>query len=332
MTRRLPLGYSPARRCAARRPRCGRARTACRPSRMINYTDRLTDARAGHRRARARPCRISNPDDLLVFARYGRSGAAGAVRDLPLPHAAADATPATTTGATGDSGRMTRRSEWFVTKSPQVSMRRAADPLPDLVRAAALLRPDARRVPQAAVLSGRSRRGSRSSTPSCTSCITSIPRRRASAGSSGARRSGGCARTARASSRRSPGWSGSTWRAAPTLPCTTFLRYGFAELERAVRAGGRDDVPDVPVVPAALHRDARGAADRAAERAHPADQAAARPDGLHGVRPRDAPLPRPKTIPAPAVTRYRRAVARAYRTMLVEGRGQGTAAEPARRA
>ena len=49
---------------------------------------------------------------------------------------------------------MTRRTEWFVTKSPRCSIGREADQLHDFVRAAALHRSDARALAQARALSG----------------------------------------------------------------------------------------------------------------------------------------------------------------------------------
>jgi hypothetical protein len=87
---------------------------------MINYTDRLG---ALVRDIVARVPGISelNPDDLLIFARYGRSGAAGAYATchcLTLP----PTDPGYYYWCDRLSGQMTRRSEWFVTKSPKVSI------------------------------------------------------------------------------------------------------------------------------------------------------------------------------------------------------------------
>jgi hypothetical protein len=62
-----------------------------------------------------------DPDCLLVFARYGRSGAAGPYATchcLTLP----PTDPGYYYWCDKRSGRMTRRSEWFITKSPQVSI------------------------------------------------------------------------------------------------------------------------------------------------------------------------------------------------------------------
>ena len=87
---------------------------------MINYTDRLGTL---VRDIVARVPGISelNPDDLLIFARYGRSGAAGPYATchcLTLP----PTDPGYYYWCDKLSGQMTRRSEWFVTKSPKVSI------------------------------------------------------------------------------------------------------------------------------------------------------------------------------------------------------------------
>jgi hypothetical protein len=87
---------------------------------MINYTDRLS---ALVRDIVSRVPRLSelNPDELLIFGRYGRSGAAGAYATchcLTLP----PTDPGYYYWCDTQSGQMTRRSEWFVTKSPQVSI------------------------------------------------------------------------------------------------------------------------------------------------------------------------------------------------------------------
>jgi hypothetical protein len=87
---------------------------------MINFTDRLS---ALVRDIVTRVPELSelNPDDLLIFARYGRSGASGAYATchcLTLP----PTDPGYYYWCDRQSGQMTRRSEWFVTKSPQVSV------------------------------------------------------------------------------------------------------------------------------------------------------------------------------------------------------------------
>jgi hypothetical protein len=87
---------------------------------MINYTDCLNTL---VRDIVTRVERLSDldPDNLLVFARYGRSGAAGPYATchcLTLP----PTDPGYYYWCDTRSGQMTRRSEWFITKSPQVSI------------------------------------------------------------------------------------------------------------------------------------------------------------------------------------------------------------------
>jgi hypothetical protein len=87
---------------------------------MINYTDRLS-ALVRDIVARVPGLSELNPTDLLIFGRYGRSGAAGAYATchcLTLP----PTDPGYYYWCDKLSGQMTRRSEWFVTKSPQVSI------------------------------------------------------------------------------------------------------------------------------------------------------------------------------------------------------------------
>ncbi|HSK09323.1 MAG TPA: hypothetical protein VK911_07085 [Vicinamibacterales bacterium] len=87
---------------------------------MINYTERISLLM---RDVIARISRLSyiHPDELLVFARYGRSGAEGAFATchcLSLPQSE----PGYYYWRDRQSGCITRRSRWFVTKSPSVSL------------------------------------------------------------------------------------------------------------------------------------------------------------------------------------------------------------------
>ena len=87
--------------------------------------------------------------DVLVFARFGRSHAEGAFATchcLSLP----PSEPGYYFWRDRASGRITRRSEWFVTKSPVVTIGTRQIEVPDLVRAAALLRSVARALAQGA--------------------------------------------------------------------------------------------------------------------------------------------------------------------------------------
>jgi hypothetical protein len=88
---------------------------------MINYTERISLLM---RDIVPRVPQLSHvdPDDLLVFARYGRRGASGAVATchcLSLP----ESEPGHYYWRDRQSGRVTRCSPWFVTKSPRVVVR-----------------------------------------------------------------------------------------------------------------------------------------------------------------------------------------------------------------
>ena len=96
---------------------------------MINYTERISGLM---RDIVARVPRLSyiDPGELLVFARYGRSGAEGAFATchcLSLP----DTEPGYYYWRDRETGSITRRSRWFVTRSPSVSI--AGRPIPYLV-------------------------------------------------------------------------------------------------------------------------------------------------------------------------------------------------------
>jgi hypothetical protein len=87
---------------------------------MINYTECITTLM---RDLTVRVPRLAdvNLDEVLVFARYGRSGADGAYATchcLNLP----PTDPGYYYWCDRQTGQMTRRSEWFVTKSPNVSV------------------------------------------------------------------------------------------------------------------------------------------------------------------------------------------------------------------
>lgn len=85
---------------------------------MINYTERISVLM---RDVITRVPRLSyiDPDEILVFGRYGRSGAEGAFATchcISLP----PTEPGYYYWRDRQSGLITRRSRWFVTKSPQV--------------------------------------------------------------------------------------------------------------------------------------------------------------------------------------------------------------------
>ena len=87
---------------------------------MIDYTQRITTLM---RDITARVPRLSHvsANDLLVFARYGRSGADGAFATCHCV-----SMPPTDPGyyywSDRQTGALTRRSRWFVTKSPHVAV------------------------------------------------------------------------------------------------------------------------------------------------------------------------------------------------------------------
>jgi hypothetical protein len=96
---------------------------------MINYTERISGLM---RDIVARVPRLSyiDPDELLVFARHGRSGAEGAFATchcLSLP----DSDPGYYYWRDRETGSITRRSRWFVTRSPSVLV--GGRPIPYLV-------------------------------------------------------------------------------------------------------------------------------------------------------------------------------------------------------
>jgi hypothetical protein len=87
---------------------------------MINYTDRLTSLMEDIV-ARVPALSFIHISDVLVFARCGRSHAEGAFATchcLTLPASE----PGYYFWRDRSSGRLTRRSEWFVTKSPVVNL------------------------------------------------------------------------------------------------------------------------------------------------------------------------------------------------------------------
>jgi len=87
---------------------------------MINYTERLTLLMQDVV-SRVRTLSFIDPADVLVFARLGRSNAEGALATchcLSLP----PSEPGYYFWRDRLSGRITRRSEWFVTRSPVVTV------------------------------------------------------------------------------------------------------------------------------------------------------------------------------------------------------------------
>ena len=119
---------------------------------------------------------------VLVFARPGRSSADGAYascHSLGLP----TSDPAISSGATATRGEVTRRTEWFVTKSPEVYVDgRQMNYMISFALPRFTDQTLSRSRKRSLYPAGRPT-GWRSSTPSSTSCITSIPSRTACAAS-----------------------------------------------------------------------------------------------------------------------------------------------------
>ena len=87
---------------------------------MINYTERLTALMQDIVR-RVPPLSFIDPNDVLLFARSGRSNAEGAFATchcLTLPASE----PGYYFWRDRATHQITRRSEWFVTKSPEVTI------------------------------------------------------------------------------------------------------------------------------------------------------------------------------------------------------------------
>ena len=91
---------------------------------MINYTERLTLLMQDIV-SRVPALSFIDMRDVLVFARRGPLECRRRIRDLPLPDAAGERARLLLLARSRDAARMTRRSEWFVTKSPIVTRRTA---------------------------------------------------------------------------------------------------------------------------------------------------------------------------------------------------------------
>lgn len=119
---------------------------------MFNYTDHVRLLMEDIVR---RVPRLSDIDmrDVLLFGRLGRSdthGVFAACHSLTLP----DSEPAYYFWRDGRTGRLSRRSEWFITRSPEVRINGRRVSLPDFAGAAAVSRSVDPRVAQGACVSG----------------------------------------------------------------------------------------------------------------------------------------------------------------------------------
>ena len=237
-----PHGTS-ARQAARRRaPDRGKAdtRLVCRPRAtgnaagqpdalvigMLNYTDAIATLMRDITQ-RVPALAFIDLSQVLVFARFGRANADGpyaTCHSLNLP----TSEPGYFFWRDPSTGHVTRRSEWFVTRSPSVTVRGARIAYLVSVLAAAVLRADAGAVAQTAPLRG----GRALARQARHGHARALPRRSrvspASAGSCAATASRPHAATAPSSSPRCPTWwdgisrPGQTPR--PSTSCVTTSR------------------------------------------------------------------------------------------------------------
>jgi len=292
---------------------------------MINYTDHVTDL---VRDIVARVPALSdlNPDDVLIFARYGRSGAAGAYATchcLTLP----PTEPGYYYWCDRLSGQVTRRSPWFVTKSPQVLL--YGRPIPYLISFV---------LPRFCDQSlDRSRK--RRLYPDCPPWIAKLDTivhelyhvdpSRAGIRKVERRKGGVAAAThGRCFFEHVAGMVRQYLESGPDPERCAFLRYGFAELGERYGAVAATTFRTFPSFP-----------QRYIETLD-AQPPWAPAVSIQPIRQPHVPTVysehdletrvflEPKALPAPVVVHCRRAAAQASRTLLVEQPRRGTAAEP----
>ena len=256
--------------------------------RMINYTAHVHRLMAD---IVSRVPALSQIDvaGVLVFARLGRASTHGAYatcHSLMVP----DTEPGYYFWRDRRTGHLTRRSEWFVTRSPQVRIGGAAPVAPHLDLAAAVLRPDAEGhaergpLPERPRLDGQARHDR----------PRALPRRSARRRDPDERQGRRAAVVAHPHAavlprRRAHGARVPRQQARPGR-----LRVPRAELRGAAAAPRRHhghDVPRVSGLPAALPRASGRAAPRAPRRADRAGVRTVPPPVLHRGRSRRAPVP-----------------------------------------
>ena len=176
-----------------------------------------------------------NMDDILVFARFGRlhtDGAFATCHCLSLP----PSEPGYYFWRDRATGAMTRRSEWFVTKSPTRDHQRAADEVPDLVHAPALLRPVAGSIEKGTLLPEGQRRMDRETRYCRSRAVSHRSRRSGRSVESNAQTAPMLPSvTDRSSSSRSRRWCRNTSTHDPTLLRTISSMHDFDDAERQVR-------------------------------------------------------------------------------------------------
>ena len=219
------IGTRDRRLCA---PACG---IVCR---MINYTERIALLMQDIVR-RTPSLSFIDLSEVLVFARFGRSDAEGAFATchcLTLP----ESEPGYFFWRDRTTGELTRRSEWFVTKSPVV---RLGDKSIKYLISFVLPRfcdQALERSRKARSLSRVRPAGLPSSIPSSTSSITSIRTSPGSAASCAPTAATRCDRTGRSSTSRSPRWSKAYLASNPDPAMYDFLKDDFAALTRGTAA------------------------------------------------------------------------------------------------
>ena len=265
---------------------------------MINYTERLSLLMQDIV-ARVPTLSFIDMSKVLVFARSGRTSAEGAYATchcVCLP----PSEPGYYFWRDRTTGQLTRRSEWFVTKSPSVTIEEK--PIDYMVSFTLPRFTDQ-------ILSRSRKQVHYRGQPNWVAKLDTIvhelyhidPARP------------GIRRMEKADGTYSANCHGDRFFAdvvemvnqyldtKPDPAVSDFLHYSFTELSERFGTRRRHRVQGLPVVSAALHRGARPAA-AAAGRSHlprGAAEGAARHDGVHRRRPRDARIPA-ANVPAPA--------------------------------
>ena len=171
---------------------------------MINYTERIALLMQD---IVLRTPRLSFIDlkEVVIFGRFGRADAEGAFATchcLTMP----ESEPGYYFWRDRTTGQLTRRSEWFVTKSPEVRIGGTAIKYLISFVLPRFCDQTLGRIAQRRVVSRTRPDGSPSSTRSCTSSITSILTKQASAASRAPTAPTRRARTVRCSTRTSRKW------------------------------------------------------------------------------------------------------------------------------
>ena len=199
---------------------------------MINYTERIALLMQDVVR-RTPSLSFIDLSEVLVFARFGRSDAEGAFATchcLTLP----ESEPGYFFWRDRITGELTRRSEWFVTKSPSVRLGETSVKYLISFVLPRFCDQTLERSRKAHLYPGAPGWIAKLDT-SCTSSITSIPKRPASAASCARTAPTRCARTARCSTSRSRRWTKAVPRVESRSGDVRLPRDDFDRAERAPR-------------------------------------------------------------------------------------------------